>query len=189
MSYLPTPDANSPSRVHVVVAYEDYDAGKRAQRACQQLLEIARLDLQASSTDLWKFDMLKLKAMRATAIEESAGADLLVLATQDGAALPVGVRDWVQRSLMHSSPPRAMLLLFGPTPEDQESAPAGDHPLRKLAVRSGVPFWSFHPEAPDGAWSKPGYAAQDMEQVARIISAQHPPPSLSSSGPGGNPRG
>jgi hypothetical protein len=172
-----------------VVAYEDYDAGKRAQRACRQLLELARLDLQAASTDLWKFDMLKLKAMRAAAIEETAGADLLVVATQDGAAPPAGVRDWVQRSLMHSSPPRAMLLLFGPTPEDQETTPAADPPLRKLAVRSGVPFWHLHPEAPDGAWSEPGYAAEDLEQVARVISAQHPPPSHSSSGPGGNPRG
>jgi hypothetical protein len=151
------------------VAYEDYDAGKRAQRACQQLIELARLDLQAVTTDLWKFDMLKLRAMRATAIEESAGADLLVLATQDGAALPAGVRGWVQRSLLHSPPPRAMLLLIGPTLEEQESAPARDHPLGKLAVRSGLPFWSLPPEAPDGAWSKPGYAAGDLELVARHL--------------------
>jgi hypothetical protein len=84
----------------VVVAYEDYDAGKRAQRACQQLLEMAHLD-QALSTDLWKFDMLKLGAMRDAAAEEAAGADFLVLAPQEGAALPAGVRNWVRRSLLH----------------------------------------------------------------------------------------
>jgi hypothetical protein len=181
VSPLRTNDARSPSRVHVIVAYEDYDAGKRAQRACRQLLEMARLDFQAASTDLWKFDMLKLKAMRAAAIEEASGADLLVLATHDGAVLPAGVWDWVQRSLMRSAPPRAMLLLFGPTPEDQESTPAADPPLRKLAVRLGVAFWSLHPEAPDGPWSEPGYAAGDLELVARAISAQPPPPSLPSS--------
>jgi hypothetical protein len=187
MSSSPTHDNNPPSQLRVVVAYEDYDAGKRAQRACQQLIELACLELQAATTDLWKFDMLKLKAMRAAAIEETAGADLLVVATQDGAAPPARVWDWVRRSLMHSSPPRAMLLLFGPTPADQESTPAADPPLKRLAVGLGVPFWSIHPEAPNGAWSEPGYSAEDLERVARVISAQHPRPSLSSPGPGGNP--
>jgi hypothetical protein len=167
---LQTSGSKPPSQVRVVVAYEDYGAAKRAQRTCQQLFEMARLD-QTSSTNMWKFDMLKLRAMRAAAIEEGSGADLLVLATQDGAVLPAGVWDWVRRSLMHSAPPRAMLLLFGPTPEDQESTPAADPPLRKLAVRLGVAFWSLHPEAPDGAWSEPGYAAGDLELVARAISA------------------
>jgi len=176
---LPTKDANPPSRVRVVVAYEDYDAGKRAQRACQQLLEMARLDLQASSPDLWKFDMLKLKGMRAAAIEAAAGADLVVLATQDGATVPAGVWDWVERSLLHSSPPRAMLLLFGPSPEDQEFVPTADPPVRKLAVRLAVPFWSFHPEAPSGAWSEPGYAPGDLESVAQALFPQNPADSSS----------
>ena len=46
------------------------------------------------STDLWKFDMLKLHSMRENAIEEAARADLVVLALQDRMELPMGVMDW-----------------------------------------------------------------------------------------------
>ncbi len=173
---MQTHQTNTPGRVRIVVAYEDYDAGKRAHHACQQILQAVHLNKELSA-DFWKFDMFKLRAMREAATEEAAGADLLVLAPLGGANLPVGVQEWIESSLRHPCRPKALLVLLGPDPEDIERPPKVAYQLKTLAVQRSVPFWCLQLEAPSGAWSDPDYVHQDLERVAQTVFA----PSLLSS--------
>lgn len=168
-----TNQENVPLRVSVVVAYEDYDAGKRAQKACQQLLQLTHLE-KSLSTDLWKFDMLKLRAMRAAAVEEAAEADLLVVAPQDGADLPVGVREWIQESLLHPLRPQALLVLAGPARKYYERPPPAELQLEQIAALVRCPFWCLRLEPPAGAWSEPAYLVADLERVAQALFPQSP---------------
>jgi hypothetical protein len=154
----------------MVVAYEDYGAGKRAQHACQQILEMAHLDKKLS-VDLWKFDMFKLRAMREAAAEEAAGAELLLLAPNGDSELPVSVQEWLQLSLQHPYRPKALLVLLGPDPEDIERPPKVAYQLKTLAVQLSVPFWCLQLEAPSGAWSEPDYVLKDLERVAQTVFA------------------
>jgi hypothetical protein len=164
---MQTNETNTPGRVRVVVAYEDYDAGKRAQHACQQIAEMAQLDQQMSS-DLWKFDMLNLSAMRETATEEASGADLLVLAPHDGLELPGRVLDWLQASLSPPRYPKALLVLLGPE-ADQGWAPPLTDQMKTLATQANVPCWCIKLEPPNGAWAEPVYASDVLQQIAQEV--------------------
>ena len=146
---MPSPPAddaiqeNSTPRISVVVAYEDFDAGKRAQRTCQQILQLAHLE-KTLSTDLWKFDMFKLRGMWAAAAEEAAGADLLVVAPQDGADLTDNVREWILASLLDLLRPKALLVLAGPVSTNCARTPchfAGENPPLICGSKSPTPRW------------------------------------------------
>jgi hypothetical protein len=155
--------------IRLVLAYEDFEAEKRAHRACQQLGRAAGSDTSVN-LDSWKFDVLKLPAMRKMATLAAGEAQLVVLASQDGETLPSGVLEWIRLTLRHDTTrPKALLLLMGPAPEDLEFLPAAKHPLRDLAARSGIPFWCLRPEAPNDAWEDPCYSPTDLERVTRAI--------------------
>lgn len=173
---MQTNEANTPGRARVVVVYEDYDADKRAHHACQQILQAVHLDKEVSPA-FWKFDMFKLRAMRAAAAEEAAGADLVVLAPHGGSTLPVEVQEWIQASLQHPCRLKALLVLLGPDSEDIETTPKVAHRLEALAVQLSFPVWCLQLETPSGAWSEPNYVHKDLERVAQAVFA----PSLSSS--------
>jgi hypothetical protein len=168
-----TSEAGQPQRVGVVVAYEDYEAGKRAQRTCKQLLQLGHLDT-APSADLWKFDMFKFRAMREAAVEETAGADLLVVALLGGTELPSGVREWVHESLQHPSRPKALLVLAGPVLKDEEITPPAELELERVASKARCPYWCLHLEPPEGAWSDPAYPIADLEGVAQALRPRSP---------------
>ena len=173
---MQTHQTNTPGRVRIVVAYEDYDAGKRAHHACQQILQAVHLDKELSP-DFWKFDMFKLRAMCDAAAEEAAEADLLVLAPHDRSNLPVGVQEWIESSLQHPCRPKALLVLLGPDPENMETTTQVARQLKALAVQQSVPFWCLQLENPSRPWSDPDYVHQDLERVAQTVFT----PSLSSS--------
>lgn len=172
---MQTNETNTPGRVRVVVAYEDYDADKRAHHACQQILQAVQRDKDLSPA-FWKFDMLKLRAMRDAAAEEAAGADLLVLAP-GGSNLPVGVLEWVESSLQHPRCLKALLVLLAPDSEDIETTPKAAHRLKALAGQLRVPFWCLQLETPSRAWSEPNYVLKELERVAQAVFA----PGLASS--------
>jgi len=170
----PTSDPRTSSVIRLVLAYEDFEAGKRAQRACQQLAPPASPDT-AVNLDSWKFDLLKLPSMRTMAAQAVAGSDLVILAPHDGETLPCFVLEWIRLTLRHSATrPKGLLLLMGLDPEDQEPLLATKHPLKELAARSGIPFWCLHPEAPNDAWEEPGYAPGELERVAQAIFPRYP---------------
>jgi hypothetical protein len=163
-------EASTPGRVRVVVVYEDYDAGKRAHLACQQILQTAHLD-QELSPDFWKFEMFKLRGMRDSAVEEAAGADLLMLALHDGSMLPDGVQGWIQASLKHPRRPKSLVVLLGPDSENVVEPPPVAGRLQALAVQLRIPFWCLQLELPSRAWSEPIYALTDLEGVAQAVFA------------------
>lgn len=164
----PVNEAHANNPIRIVVAYEDCDAGKRAHQACQQILELAHLSKDLSA-DLWKFDMLQLRALRETAAEDAAGADLLVLAPQDGSELPGTVLEWIQLSLMQPRHPKALLVLLAQDPDNYDWVPQATCQLKMLAAKRGVPFWCLQLESPNGAWSEPIYRPGDLDRIAQQV--------------------
>lgn len=172
-------EANMTSRVRVVVAYEDCGAEKRARIACQQILQAAHLDGELS-LDRWKFEMFKLRAMRDAAVEEAAGADLLMMALHDGSMLPAGVQAWIQSSLLHSRRPKSLVVLLGPDSENLAAHPQIANRLKALAAQLRVPFWCLQLETPNMAWSEPNYVLKELESIAQAVFASGLASSISS---------
>jgi hypothetical protein len=158
-----TDPIRSVGHVSLVVAYEDYHAGKRAQSTCQQIINLAHGEGMLSM-DLWKFDMLRMGPMRESAIAEAAKADLVVLAPQDELALASSVMDWVRLILKQPTQPKALLVLLEPEPAE----PAPDSPiekqLREFAAK--IPLWCLRPTA-TGEWWEPEYDTADLAQIAQ----------------------
>ena len=169
MPKIRTTELNLRSEIHLVLAYEDFEAGKRAQRACQQLAQLASPDT-AVNPDSWKFDLLRLPAMRTMAARSAGESDLVVLALHDGETLPSFVLEWIRLTLRSTARrPKALMLLMGPAPEESESLSATKHPLNELVTRSGILCWRLQPEVRNGAWEEPSYAPEDLEPVVRAI--------------------
>ena len=166
-----TDHENTPVCIRVVVAYEDYDAGKRAQRTCQQILQLAHLE-KSFSTDLWKFDMLELRAMREAATDEAADAALLVVAPHDDDNLPAGLREWIERSLLQPLRPKALLVLAGSPPRNHEEKTPTELQLERAAAQVNCAYWCLHLDPPDGAWSEPAYPMAELQPVAQALFAQ-----------------
>jgi hypothetical protein len=165
---MKTKKIDAPHRIRVMVAYEDYDAGKRAQQACQKIIESVHLD-QELSPDLWKFDMLKLRTMCEAAADEVAGADLLVVAPCSELSLPAGVQEWIRSSLQHPCRPKALLFLVGPDSEDFETSNQAAYQLKELAEQLSLPCWCLPLDTSNGAWSEPVYLPQDLQRVAQAV--------------------
>jgi hypothetical protein len=175
---MPSDDTPRSTGVRILIVYEDFETGKRAQRVCRDITEAARSDA-AISPDAWKFDLLKLPPMRRMAVQEAAKADLLVLASQDGKALPSSVLDWIRRSLQHvPRRPKILLVLLGPPPEMGRDASPAELQLRTIVTQAKVPMRCLHLEPPNGKWSEPGYAPEELEAVAQAIFPRNPAASV-----------
>jgi hypothetical protein len=175
---MPRDDAARPTGVRILIAYEDFETGKRAQQVCREITEAARSDA-AIIPDAWKFDLLKLPPMRKMAVQEAAKADLLVLAPQDGEALPSFVLNWIRQSFQHvPRRPKLLLVLLGPPPEMGWDASPAELQLRTIGTQAKVPMRCLHLEPPNGKWSEPGYAPGDSEAVAQAIFPRNPAASV-----------
>jgi len=152
--------------VDVVVAYENFHSGKRAQYACQQIVSLAHGD-GTMSLDLWKFDMLKLHSMQAVALEAAASAILLVLAPQDGMELPPGMMNWLRLIFQQPTHPKALLALLEPAPEDPALTSPVQEQLQEFAEK--IQLWCLRTAAADRPWFEPGYETAELEHVARDI--------------------
>jgi hypothetical protein len=175
---MPRDDARRSTGVCILIAYEDFETGKRAQRVCREIAEAARSDA-AIGPDAWKFDLLRLPPMRKLAVQEAAKANLLVLAPRDGEALPPFVLDWIRLSLQHvPRRPKVLLVLLGPLPEIGGDASPAELQLRTIGTQAKVSMRCLHLEPPNGEWSEPGYAPGDLAAVAQAISPRNPATSV-----------
>src|SRR5437867_3612515 len=80
---------------NVVVAYEDFVAGKRAKDTCDTIIR----DLGPNYTfhfDLWKFDVLQVPQLREIAANDALDAHMIIIAAQGKDELPQALKDWIQ---------------------------------------------------------------------------------------------
>jgi hypothetical protein len=164
-SQTETDSTSSLGHINMMVVYEDFSAGKRAQTACQQIINLAHGD-GILSTDLWKFDMLKLRHMRESATEEAAKADLVVIALQDGLALEPTIFNWARLILKQPTRPKALLVLLDPESAELTLDLRLQEQLTEFA--SQIPVWCLQPEV-NGEWWVPGYDTDKLAQIAQRL--------------------
>ncbi|MBI2927497.1 MAG: hypothetical protein HYY24_17515 [Verrucomicrobia bacterium] len=137
-----------PRALRVVVVYEDFAAGKRAQAACAQVQQLVGTGLPTIDAS-WKFDVLRMPKLRLMAADDAAGANLVVIATHETASLPACVETWIDLWLRRrSGQPQCLLALLGPTPLEREAGIPLERELAGIATRAGLNFWSLPEEAP-----------------------------------------
>ncbi len=82
--------------LNIVAVYEDFESGLRLIDFSKRLK--FRFDEEFTiSTNLWKFEMLEIPAVRKVAAKEAAGADLILLATDNHHPLPIEVSSWLDQ--------------------------------------------------------------------------------------------
>src|SRR4030095_1912252 len=78
----------------VVIAYEDFETGKRAKRTYDLLVENLENDC-VFSNQMWKFDVLSLPKLREMATHDALTADIIMIACRGDRELPSAVQNWI----------------------------------------------------------------------------------------------
>lgn len=149
--------ASDTTPFHIVIIYENFTAGIRAQETAERLANQLQSDVEIS-VELWKFDLLAYPSTCSQAARDIATADMVVVSTDSRDKLPPYVREWLETALpIGQSNPRALVAIVG---EDEagitwETTEACDY-LRQLAHKMGMDFFCNGDET-----------LPDLEQLSR----------------------
>src|SRR5438552_15165684 len=91
---LETPQVDANPSFNVIIAYEDFETGKRAKKICDFLVENLGHDCQFTS-QMWKFEVLSIPKLRAMAARDAMMADIVIISWH-GAELPPDVKASVE---------------------------------------------------------------------------------------------
>jgi hypothetical protein len=136
------------SSIRLLIAYEDFSTGKKAQRAAENLARIKQLPFSCP-TVMWKFDLLRVTSMRTLATEDALQAGVILLSVHGDSPLPNEVRAWIAEWLPRQrTHPAALALLLDCPPDQTPVSRAICSWLRKTARRGKFDFFFC-------AWSRP----------------------------------
>ena len=139
------PNAGAKSVFQVVIAYEDFTAGKRALDACKLLVAHLGADVQFRS-GMWKFDLLRNARLNEIAIGDAVDADLIIVATGENPELPAEVKEWVGAWAPRKRGQTAALVALVDFPADEMSSPDVERAslvhawLKQAAATAGIDF-------------------------------------------------
>jgi len=125
---------------NVVIAYEDFETGKHAKRTNDFLAETLGRECQFTS-QMWKFDVLRIPKLREMASADAAAADLVVISCH-GDELPADTREWIESWLGDPTGPLALVALFDRPREDGAGIPAVRGYLADAARRGNMEFFA-----------------------------------------------
>jgi hypothetical protein len=126
----------------VVLAFEDFNTGKRAKRAYDFLAANLTHDWQVTN-QMWKFEMLSIPELREIAAKDAAMANLIIVSSRGDRELPVDVKDWVEMWLGYRGDAVALVALFDSPPEQAEHAQATQTYLERVAKRGQMEFFTW----------------------------------------------
>jgi hypothetical protein len=145
--------------LNVVIAYEDFETGKRAKRTYDFLVENIGSGWQVTN-QMWKFDVLVLPKLRDIAVDDAVRADIIMISSHEH-DLPAHVKKWIESWLAGESNPLALVALF-------ESARAGAGPdnvarryLANVARRGNMEFFAQRDVRPRHITPEAAVAAHD----------------------------
>jgi hypothetical protein len=78
----------------VVMAYDDFTAGKRAIDTCNFLVSRIGGSIELRSS-MWKFDVLRSIKLHQIAVDDAIEADVIIVANARESGLPEEVKEWV----------------------------------------------------------------------------------------------
>lgn len=158
-----------------VVAIVVCEEPATAPRACALLSRVGR----NAGTEgrliysWWTFGVLASASLRQLAASEAAAADIVIIATREGPALPESVKDWISLWLAtgeYHHRPRALVALLEPGEKQNGSSRGVRAELKGLAEADGVDFFAN---------------GDDMGWEAKLARELVPPPGDSSECPRG----
>lgn len=126
---------------NVVVAYEDFDAARRAAKMIERLQYQLRPAIRIAA-ESWKFELIGDSRLRALATEAAQHSDMLVLALTDGSDLPFYMKQWLEAwALLEHDEPVALVTLHNLVPCYSEVPPLRAY-LQRLAEHGHLDlFW------------------------------------------------
>ena len=101
--------AEPKSVFRVVIAYDDFAAGKRAMDTCNFLASQFAGEIELRSS-MWKFDVLRSTKLSQIAVDDAIDADVIIVANRRDSGLPDEVKSWVNSWVPRKRDPAAALV-------------------------------------------------------------------------------
>ena len=156
-----------PSAFTVVVAYEDLDAGKHAQKTCDFLMEHLDAGCRFVS-QMWKFDALAVPSLREMAARDVALTDLIFISCHGTHDLPIDVKAWIELWLGHHGAAFALVVLFDQPRERVDQIPSIQNYLTSVARRGQLEFFAQPDVWPGRKASSPLGARSELRREPPI---------------------
>lgn len=103
-------EQDATSSLNIVIAYEDFEAGKHAKSTYDFLEAQLGREFQISN-QMWKFDVLCIPKLREMAAKDAAMADIIIISSRGG-ELGSEVKTWIETWMSRNSQVLAMVVLF-----------------------------------------------------------------------------
>jgi hypothetical protein len=124
----------------VVTVYEDFRTARQAKQAYEFLAANLTHEWQVTS-QMWKFDLLRIPELRELAAEDALQADLIIVSCNGDGELPAEVRAWIEMSLGSRTDAVALVALLDCPPGQAERAQATQAYLERIAQRAHLEFF------------------------------------------------
>ena len=147
-------DREATPSFNVLIAYEDFDAGKHAKETYDFLVENVGRDCQFNN-QMWKFDVLLMPKLQAIAVEDATRADIIIISSQ-ARELPSHVTAWIEAWLAAAQNPLALVALFQPAGQEMAGISRARQYLADVARRGNMEFFAQPDFAPQVTASQPG---------------------------------
>jgi hypothetical protein len=135
---LGSADPETSSNFNVVIAYEDFEAGKHAKRTYDFLVDNLGGDCRLTN-EMWKFDVLRVPKLQEMAAKDAALADIILVSGHGGSELPREVKSWLEAWLRQPGQALALVALFDRPRE--HTLPIRSY-LAGIAQRARVAFFA-----------------------------------------------
>jgi hypothetical protein len=160
---LESSDLDSDPSFNVIIAYEDFETGKRAKSIYDSLVENLGHDCQFTN-QMWKFEVLGIPKLRELAARDAVTADILIV-SYHGTELPSEFKAWVELWVAEPKHPIALVaLLDSLEPNDPRIAETRAY-LADVARRAQMEFFAQPGDVPQ--------ANQDFFALPRNLSVDN----------------
>jgi hypothetical protein len=136
------------SAFHVVMAYDDFTAGKRAMDACN-FLGFQLGDGVELRSNMWKFDILRHARLYEMAVEDAIEADVIIVANASDAGLPDEVVSWIDAWVPRKRGQTAALVALLDFTGDSREAARTQALLKRAAAGAKIDFLPHGIESPE----------------------------------------
>ena len=162
---LETPQVDANPSFNVIIAYEDFETGKRAKKICDFLVENLGHDCQFTN-QMWKFELLGIPKLREMAARDAMMADIVIISCH-GAELPPDVKAWVELWVAEPNQPIALVALFNCLENHDPQAVEARAYLADVARRGQMEFFAQPDELPDRRNSEDFFTLQRNSSLER----------------------
>jgi len=124
----------------VLVVYEDFAAGRRANDTCSFLMTQLGDEFELRS-GLWKFEILRNSKLAEIAAAEALEADVIIVAARGESPLPNEVTGWIDQWLpLRGVSAGALIALIGGSMNPGNAPPPAYTYLQKVAATANMDF-------------------------------------------------